>query len=105
MLMMSPGLLDHADDARVAGGIQADGAQLLLGEVEALTAEAHDFLDLDEGMGERQRLLGRELQQVERQALRGLGTDARQLAQFVYEPLDGGAEHAPALDRLGRSRP
>ena len=44
-------LLHHADDARVAARVGADGAQLALGQVEAAAAEA----DLLFHLGDRRR--------------------------------------------------
>lgn len=87
------GLFDHADGARVARGIQTDRAQVLFGQIEALAAEADCLLDLDERMSQRQRLLGRNFQQMEGQALGSLWTHPRKLRQLIDEFLDGGTEH------------
>ena len=54
-------LLDHADQARVAPGVAADGAERLvgLGQVEAGLAVADALLDVADRLGQRQGLLGR----------------------------------------------
>ena len=51
------GLLDDADRRPVAARVEADRAQLVLGEVAALAAEADALLHLLDRPGERQRLL------------------------------------------------
>ena len=51
------GLLDDADDRVVAAGVEADAAELLLGQVAALAAEADALLRLADRLGERERLL------------------------------------------------
>jgi hypothetical protein len=89
-----PGLLDDADSRGVAPRVAADVTQLLLGEVEAPPAEADHFFDLDQRVGEGERLFGRELEQVKGEALSGLWPDAGELAELVDELLDGGAEPA-----------
>ena len=50
-------LLDDADDRVVAPRVEADRADLLLGEVAALAAEADALLHLVIAVGERERLL------------------------------------------------
>ena len=96
MLMMSPGSSTTQMVVVSRPASRQIVAELLLGEVEAAVAEAHRLLDLDERVGQGQGFLGGELEQVEGQALGGLGPDAGQLAQLVDELLDGGAEHAAA---------
>src|SRR5690606_20295774 len=88
------GLLHHAQDVGVTPGIRADAAQLALGDVEALAAEADLLLHLDDRPGEAVRLLRVHLEQVEGDALGRLRPDARQPAERVDELLDG--------DRVGR---
>ena len=81
-------LLDHAQHARVAPRVAADPALLVLGDVEADAAELHLRLDLDQHVGEPAYVGGVGLQQVERDPLRALGTDARQPAELVDQVLD-----------------
>src|SRR4051812_42282061 len=59
------GLLDDADQRVVAAGVDADPAQLFLGEVAALAAEPDALLYLLERGRERERLILRPLQDVE----------------------------------------
>ncbi len=97
-----PGLFHDADDGGVPPRIPADVTELLFGEVEAARAEADDLFDLDESVGQGKGFLGRQLEQVEREALGGLGPDAGKLAQLIDELLDGWAEHAGASGVLLR---
>ena len=87
------GLLDDADDRAVAPRIGADGAELVLGQVAAVAAEAHALLHLGDRVGERERLVLRHREQVERQALGGAGADPGQAGQLRDEVVDGGAQH------------
>ena len=52
-------LLDDADDGAVAPRVRADLAELLLGQVPALAAEAHARLDVLDRASELERVLGR----------------------------------------------
>ncbi len=61
----------------VAARVDADLAALGLGQVAALGAEADPLLHLANGVGERERVLGRGLEQVEREPLGRSGADAR----------------------------
>jgi hypothetical protein len=72
------GLLDHADGAAVAPPVRADRAELLLGQVAALAAEPNELLHVLDRRGERERLLLRRREQVEREPLRRPLADARQ---------------------------
>ena len=87
------GLLDDADQRVVAPLVGADAAELLLGQVAALAAEANTFLHLLERGGERERLLRRPLEDVEREPLSRPRADPGQPRQLRDEILDGGAEH------------
>ena len=51
------GLLDDADDRAVAARVRADRAELLLGQVAAVAAEAHALLHLGDRRRERDRLV------------------------------------------------
>ena len=89
------GLLDYADRGAVAPRVEADRAQLVLGEVAALAAEADALLHLLDRAGERERLLLLRLEEMEGEPLRRAAADARQARQLRDEVLDGGAQHAP----------
>ncbi len=77
----------------VAPRVEADRAELLLGEVPALAAEADALLHLADRRRERERLLLRHLQEVEREPLRRAAADAGQARQLRDEVVDGRAEH------------
>src|SRR3954447_7526940 len=83
------GLLDDADEARVAALVLADAAARLVGQVEAHLAQADALLDLADRVGQRVGVLGVAAQDVEGQALSGALADAGQLAQLGDEALDG----------------
>ena len=65
-------LLDDADDGAVAARVEADRAELLLGQVAALAAEADALLHLLDRRRERERLLlvGRRMWKASRCAVR-----------------------------------
>src|SRR5579862_1454019 len=86
-------LLDDADRRPVTARVEADRAQLLLGEVAALAAEADAFLHLADRRGERERLLLLGLEDVEGEPLRRSAADSRQPRQLRDEVLDRRAEH------------
>src|SRR5207245_9243903 len=86
-------LLDDADRRPVASGVEADGAQLLLGEVAALAAEADALLHVLDRAGEREGLLLLGLEEVEREPLRRAATEAREARPLREEVLDGRARH------------
>ncbi len=101
-------LLDHADDRRVAARVGADRAQLALGEVEALPAEADLLLDVDDRRRQGEDLVGPELQHVEREPLRGAGADAGELGELRDQALNRGRIHrwsTPCTHRRATSRP
>src|SRR4029453_3394560 len=83
------GLLDDADQARVAALVLADAAARLVGEVEAHLAQPGALLYLADRVGQRGGVLGVAAQDVEGQALGRALADAGQLAQLRDEPLDG----------------
>src|ERR671930_2350332 len=64
-------LLDDADDRVVAARVAADLAGLLLRQVPALAAEADALLHLLDRRREGERLVGRPLEDDERETLRG----------------------------------
>ena len=82
------GLLDDADEARVAALVLADATARRVGEVEADLAQPDALLDLADRVRERGRVLGRGAQDVKRQPLRRARADPRQLAELGDQPLD-----------------
>ena len=97
-------LLDDADDRAVAARVEADRADLLLGEVPALAAEAHALLHLLDRVGERERLRLRHLEEMERKPMRGAAADSGQPRQLRDEVVDGGAQHRRSVAaRIGRA--
>ena len=82
------GLLDHAQRGLVAARVAADRARVLLGDVEADRAELHPLLDRTDRVGEALHVLGVRLEDMERDALRGLGSHAGQPAELVDQFLD-----------------
>ena len=83
-----PCLLHHAEHRCIPAVVGTDAAQQVLGHVEAAVAEANLRLGVDDRRGEALRIGGGQLEQVERNALRGLRADPRQSPQFVDERLD-----------------
>ena len=91
-------LLHHAEHGGVAPIVGAQVAQRALGDVEALLAERHAVLRLGDGAGQAERVDLLDLQQVERDPLRGLRADPRKAAELVDELLHrlGVDRHQPA---------
>ena len=87
------GLLDDADRRAVAPCVEADRAELVLGEVAAIAAEADALLDLLDRAGERERLLLLGLEEMKRKPLCGAASDPGQARQLCDEILDGWAQH------------
>jgi hypothetical protein len=89
----------------IAGGVGAVGAGVDVGDVVADGAEAEVLLEGGDGGGEVLGVGVRGAQDVEGIALRGLGADAGQLAEFVDEPGHGRGEaggHGATPCREGR---
>ena len=82
------GLLDDADTGQVTTRIQADAAFLGFGHVSADAAETDLLLDLHQRGDEPFDIDSVGLEQMERDALRALGTDARQSSELVDQVLD-----------------
>ena len=82
-------LLDDADDGAVAARVEADRAELLLGQVAALAAEADALLHLLDRRRERERLVLADREQVEREPLRRARADSGQARQLRDEVVDG----------------
>ena len=87
------GVLDHTQDRAVAPGVVADRTQLPFGHVEAPGAQRGVFLHRHDGLGQPDGVLGRHLQDVEGQALRGLGADAGETSELVHQRLERAGVH------------
>ena len=68
---------------------RADAAQLGLGEVAALGAEPHAFLDVLDRARERQRFVLRPREEMEGEPLRRPLPDSGQLRELCDEVVDG----------------
>jgi hypothetical protein len=98
-------LLDDADQRVVTSRVAADRADVFLGEVPALVAEADALLDLLDRRRERERLVLRPLQQMEGETVRGARADARQARQLRDEVFHSRTEHCPIVPTwLGSTR-
>jgi hypothetical protein len=86
-------LLDDADRRVVAACVGADRAQLVLGQVAALGAEADALLHVLDRLRERERLVPRPREEVEREPLRRALADAGQLRELGDEVVHGRREH------------
>src|SRR5439155_995464 len=83
--------LDDADHPPVALRVAADGTRILRRQVATRRAETDLLAQRQQRLGELARVFGRALQHVERQPLRRLLSDARQLRE----------QHGEAGDRIG----
>src|SRR4051812_29785258 len=92
-------LLDDADHLAVAALVLADPAARADGEVEAHLAVADGLLDLTDRVGERERLLGRQAEDVEREPLRRALADAGHARELGDQAVDWRGEHR-GLSRL-----
>src|SRR5690606_13436136 len=104
------GFLDDTDQRRVAPHVVADAAALGLGDVAAHLAEPDTLGDLAEHLAQPADVLRVGGQQVERDALGTLRTDAGQPAQLVDQVLNDTFVHAyipgrPRLPMPGRPSP
>ena len=91
------GLLDDADDRPVAARVRADAAELLLGQIPALTAEPDSLLHLADRVCEREGLLLGDAEDVERKPLRRARAHAREAGELRDQVVDERAEHARIL--------
>ena len=108
-------LLHHTDRGRLAPLVLADAAGGLGGEVEADLALAHRGLHLTDGVGQPERLLIGDAEDVEGQPLRGALPDPGQASELGDEPVDGCCEQGrqrlaaraaePPRARVSRARP
>ena len=90
----------HGADVGLAPGVGTDAALTALGDVEAGLAEADALFHDGDRVGETEGIGGRELEHVERNALRRFGADAGKSSEFVDEVLDG-----TGVNAHGRSGP
>src|SRR5215216_2347999 len=99
--------LDDAQQRGITSVVAAVHAQVALGEVEAPPAPAHALLRLDDGARKTLGVIGRALQQKERDALRRFGADAREASQLVdqalHRPFEGGC-HLLSAERAAETR-
>src|ERR1700759_1058517 len=84
------GLLDHADELRVAALVGADAAARAVGEVEPDLAQTDPLLDLANGVGQGEGLPVGGAPDVEGGPRLGPAADARKLGQLGDEPLNRG---------------
>ena len=80
-------VFDHTQQRLIAPRVSAHLALTAFCNVEATSAECDVLLYRDDGVGKPCRILGRNLQQMERQALRGLRTDPRKATELVDQGL------------------
>src|SRR5215218_108403 len=99
------GLLDHADQARVAPRVPADAAEVALGHVPADAAEVDPGLDLLDGPCQALGVGRLDLEQVEGDPLGALGPDPGQPAELVDQVLDGAFVHVTAPGRVAAPCP
>ena len=83
-------LLDSADETRIAPRIAADRAHLILTEVEAVSARTHALGKRYESVSETAAVLCRLLEQVIREAERGLSSDSWKPGKLGRQRVDCG---------------
>src|SRR6266481_8307784 len=83
------GFLHHAQHARVAPRVPADGARVLIGERAALAAGRHPRADRTDRLRQARGGLHRLLQQIKREPLCRLPSDPGELRQLRHEIFDG----------------
>ena len=93
------GLLDHAQHRRVAALITANRAQLRLGDVAALLAEAHARLHRGNRIGQARHIGSVRIQNVKSDALSRLGAHAGEASELVNEVLYCTLVHASPICR------
>src|SRR5215470_2341244 len=79
------GVFDGADNLSVARSAGAENARVLVGDVIANGALADFFFRLADRVGKSERLAAIRAQQVKREPLRGLLSDAGQAFQLVNQ--------------------
>ena len=98
-------LLDHADHGGLAALVLADPAGGLGGEVEADLALADGLLDLADRVGERERLLLGDAQDVEGEPLGGALPDAGQAGELGDQAVDRRGEQGRSSVALVSAMP
>lgn len=83
------GLFDDEDGGAFASGVFADIAAAAVGEVPAGGAVADGFLDLADGVGEWEDVVGGALEDVEGEAFGGAAADAGEFGELGDEAFDG----------------
>ena len=86
------GVFDHADHVCLAALVLADPADRTDREVEAGLAQAHRGLHLTDRVGQPERLLVGDAEDVEGEPLRGALPDPGQAPELGDEPVDGCCE-------------
>src|SRR5688572_15671589 len=81
-------LFNHTDHAAIAPIIATNRARLDISNVETDRAELYRLFHVADCVGQLQRDLLRGSEQIERQALRRLGPDARQPSELLDESGD-----------------
>src|SRR5688572_15793217 len=91
----------------VAAGVAAQAAGIDVGDVVAGSAVDDAILDVANRLAQQLGVLARRAQHVERQPLRALGANARQLLELVDELLQrrGQRHQSPGIPRPPRSPP
>src|ERR1700737_1306795 len=86
------GFFDHTNGLAASRGSHAVQAWVGVGNVVTYRAFANLFLGLANRIGQRQSVLGRTAQQIERKSLRGLLSNAGEMFEFVDQSLDRGSK-------------
>lgn len=94
-------VLDDADERVIAARVEADRADLVLGEVPAFSAESDALFHVPNRVREPECLLLGDAQEVEREPVRRPGADARKPRQLGDELLDRRAEHLSIVPMVG----
>ena len=79
-------LLQNADRGSIAVGVAADWAQVTFRDVVALRAELDLLAHVRHGIRELLSFVAVHSEQVKRNPLGGLGANAWQTLEFVYQP-------------------
>ena len=80
-------ILYHTDSGTVTTVVGTDRTDVLVADVMADLAEFHFFLHPADGIGKLKHIIGILTQEVEHQSQGGLASDARQLGELLYCPL------------------
>lgn len=83
-----PGLLDDTDERVGATGVSTVLTERRIGKRVALSAQADTRPEMTNGIGEARGIVGRRLQKMKCHALRRLGSQSREAAEFFDEPRD-----------------